>query len=90
MDKIKLEICCGTTCYMLGGDKLLQLDKLMHQEWHDKVEISASPCMEECVAEKMCEAPVVRINGKVHGNATAESVCAAVSALLAGEEGAEK
>ncbi len=86
MEKIKLEICCGTTCYMLGGNKLLKLDQYMHPEWLDKVEISACPCVNECVSEKLCDAPFVRINGKIYGHASVESVCATILAMLSGEE----
>ncbi len=88
MEKIKLEICCGTTCYMLGGDKLLKLDELMSEEWKDKVEISACPCMEECVSDKLCSAPVVKINGELYGRATVESVTETIGRLLAGQKGA--
>ncbi len=85
MEKIRLEICCGTTCYMLGGDKLLKLDELKGEEWKDKVEISACPCMEECVSDKLCSAPVVRIDGKLYGRATVESVTETIEGLLAGK-----
>ncbi len=86
MEKIKLQICCGTTCYMLGGSQLLQIENELPPEWLDKVDISASPCVEECVSEKICEAPFVRINGKLYGHATVESVCEVIASILAEEE----
>ena len=32
MKKLQLEICCGTTCFMLGADKLLNIENEMPSE----------------------------------------------------------
>ncbi len=82
MEKIKVEVCCGTVCYMLGGDRLLKLEQMMPPEWADRVEVCGCSCLEECVSEKMCGAPFVRINGQPYPRSTVESVCAKVLELL--------
>lgn len=72
--KIKVEICCGTTCYMLGGADLMGLDGMIPEEWKDAVEIAGVPCLSACVAGELCQAPYVRINGTVMEKATVERV----------------
>ena len=86
MEKLKLEICCGTTCYMLGAAKLMALENIMPAEWRDKVDIAGLPCMELCVSEKLCGAPFARLDGEVISQATVEKVLEAVRCKLAGDE----
>ena len=86
MDKIKLEICCGTTCYLLGADKLLKIEQLFPPAWRDRVAVSATPCLEECVTEKLCGAPFVKLDGTTMSRATVESIFAALAERFKTEE----
>ena len=79
MNKVKLEICCGTACYMLGADKLFKIEPLFPAEWRDRVEVAAIPCLEECVSEELCGSPFVKIDGVTLRRATVESVLAALA-----------
>ncbi len=74
MAPIKLEICCGTACYMLGAAKLLTFGETLPPELADKVEVSALPCLDLCMADNLGGAPFVRIDGEVMGQATVERV----------------
>ncbi len=85
MEKIRLEICCGTTCYMLGADKLLKIENLLPETFRDRIEVSAVPCFNACVADSICRAPFVQINGQPLYNATVESVFDALQKVLAEE-----
>lgn len=82
MEKIRLEICCGTTCYMLGADKLLRLETLLPDDFRNRVEVSGVPCLNACVSESICRAPFVRINGEPLCQATVESVFDAIRGIL--------
>ena len=86
MDKIHLEICCGTTCYMLGADKLLKIENEMPDEWRERVEVCAIPCLDQCMSENLCGAPFVKINGEVIARAAPEIVFDAIRVLLEGKE----
>ncbi|MDD3153579.1 MAG: hypothetical protein PHS41_01835 [Victivallaceae bacterium] len=81
-DKIKLEICCGTTCYMLGAAELMTIEDTLPDAWKDRVDVFAIPCMDLCTREDIGRAPFVRIDGEVMGNATLETVHRALSKLL--------
>lgn len=87
-DKIKIEICCGTTCYLLGAADLLQLESRLPAEWKDLVEISAVPCLSACTTENLGGAPFVRIDGALVPKASVESICECLFELFKGRGGA--
>ena len=75
MEKIKVEICCGTACYILGASRLVDLESELPEEIRSKVEIEARPCLNFCEKEQLGGAPYVRFNGsEVMAQATPESV----------------
>ncbi len=83
MEKIKVEICCGTACYLLGAAKLMHIEEELPLECRDKVEIEARPCLELCERDNLGGAPYVRFNGnEIMGKATPESVVARILELL--------
>jgi len=82
MEKITLEICCGTTCYMLGAAPLLKMESLLPKEWKENVDISAVACLGECLSNKLCNAPYVRINGKIMEKATVQKVLDSIQKIL--------
>ena len=82
MKKIQLEICCGTTCFMLGADKLLNVENDMPGELRGKAEVRALPCMGLCGENKLAGAPYVKINGEVIEKATAEKIYEKIRQLI--------
>jgi NADH:ubiquinone oxidoreductase subunit E len=82
MEKIPLEICCGTACYLLGASKLLTIEALFPAEWEGKVDVKGVPCMNLCDDEKIGGAPFVRLNGEVIDHATPEIIIAKLTELL--------
>ncbi len=79
---INLEICCGTTCYMLGGSALLELERALPEEWRNLVEVRAVPCTDACAREDLGRAPFVRLNGELIANATREKIYLRLSELV--------
>lgn len=86
--KVKVEICCGTTCFMLGAGKLLKAAQNMPEAWKDRVEFSGLPCMETCTKDQLGSAPFIRINGTVYESMTTEKMTSLISGLLNETEGA--
>ena len=33
MEKVKVEICCGTACYLLGAANMMDLEDQLPAEW---------------------------------------------------------
>lgn len=84
MEKVKVEICCGTACYLLGAATLMDLDSSLPEELKEKVSIEARPCLDLCERENLDGAPFVRFNGtEVMGKASAEKVLARIAELAA-------
>lgn len=85
MEKIKIEICCGTACYILGASRLLELESTLPEELRDRVEIEARPCLNLCEQENLGGAPYVRINDtEIMAQATNEKVIDRITELLEG------
>ncbi len=84
---VSVEVCCGTTCYLLGAQELLKLESSLPDPWKGKVEIIAKPCLEACTNDNFSKAPFVRINGEMIGNATVDLIAGKVNAILAERSG---
>jgi len=65
--KIKVKICLGTACYVMGGMDLMNIKEHLTQEEQEQVEISASTCLDYCKGEKS-KPPYVVVNNKVYDN----------------------
>ena len=82
---IKVEICCGTACYLLGAAKMMNLEEQLPPDCRGRVEIEAKTCLDLCERENLGGAPYVRINGEeILCQATPEKVIARVRELTEG------
>jgi NADH:ubiquinone oxidoreductase subunit E len=85
MEKVKVEICCGTACYLLGAANMMNIEDQLPAEWHDKVEVEAKTCLELCERENLGGAPYVRINDmEIMSQATPEKLLARIGELVGG------
>ena len=85
MDKVKVEICCGTACYLLGAEKLMNIEESLPEECRGKVEIEARACLDLCERDNLGGAPYVRFNGsEIMSRATPERVTARILELAEG------
>lgn len=65
MEKVKIVICAGTTCYLMGAANLQMLEDHLDPELRDMVEIEGSRCLGYCKNDHYADAPCVSINGEV-------------------------
>ena len=74
-NKIKVEICLGTTCYVLGSFRLSALEEQLPPELKARVEVVGCACLDVCHDRNYGNAPFVRINDdRIVDNATIEKV----------------
>lgn len=86
MGKVKVEICCGTACYLLGAAKMMDLELTLSPDLRDQVDIEARTCLDLCERDNLGGAPYVRFNDtEIMSQATVEKVIARIRELL-GEE----
>ncbi len=82
---IKVEVCCGTACYLLGAAKMMDLEDQLPEDCRGRVEIEAKTCLELCERENLGGAPYVRFNGtEIMSQATSEKVLARIRELTEG------
>ena len=82
---VKVEICCGTACYLLGAAKMMDLEDQLPEDCRGRVEIEAKTCLELCERENLGGAPYVRFNGtEIMSQATSEKVLARIRELTEG------
>ena len=82
---IKVEICCGTACYLLGAAKMMNIEEQLPDNCRGRVEIEAKTCLELCERDHLGGAPYVRFNGsEIMSQATPEKVISRVCELLEG------
>jgi len=82
---VKVEICCGTACYLLGAAKMMNIEESLPEKCRGRVEIEAKTCLEMCERENIGGAPYVRFNGnEVMCRATSEKVIARILELVDG------
>lgn len=71
--KNKLTVCCGTSCYLIAGNRTEKLRQLVQDAFGDKVEVVPSACMGQCVM-KTGNPPFVKFNDEIIPDATDENI----------------
>ena len=85
MNTIKVEICCGTACYLLGAAKMMNIEDQISEECRGRVDIEAKTCLELCERDNLGGAPYVRFNGsEIMSQETTEKVLARIRELVEG------
>ncbi len=75
MAKVEVKVCLGTTCFVMGGSNLQELNDIIPQKYGDKVELSAANCLGLCsINWEYSKAPYVKVNEEVVSEATVEKV----------------
>ena len=70
MSKVRIVVCTGTTCYVMGAGNLLAIKEYLGKEIADKVEIEGSICLGLCKNDQFSGAPYVKVNDTVIPQAT--------------------
>ena len=76
--KILLELCFGTTCFVMGASKLQEIESLLPPQYKNKVEIKANTCLDLCKNSTYMKAPFVKVDGEIISEATVEKVLNAI------------
>ena len=83
MEKIKVDVCLGTTCFVMGGSHLQELIDIVPRKYGDKVEVNGSTCLEMCSNNtEYSKAPYVRVNDEIISEATTEKVVEKINEIL--------
>lgn len=80
-EKIKVTICAGTACFVMGASEIMLLEEELPAHLKDKVEIDGVTCMGFCKDATKGKAPFVKINDEIMAAATMISVIEKIEQL---------
>jgi len=78
MSKIKVKVCLGTTCFVMGGSKQQELIERVTRKYGEKVDVESSTCLDLCQNNEFTRAPYVMVDEEVVSEATTEKVIATI------------
>ncbi len=83
MEKIKVKVCMGTTCFVMGGASLQELINIIPIKYGDKVVVEGASCLEKCYENSSySKAPYVQIDNEIVEEATVEKVLEIINSKL--------
>ena len=83
MEKISVKVCLGTTCFVMGGGNLQELNDIIPRKYGDKVEVSGTNCLGLCsINWEYSKAPYVKVDDEVITEATVEKVLKVIDEKL--------
>lgn len=80
-EKIKVIICSGTACYVMGASDILLLEEELPAGLKDRVSVEGATCLGYCRDGKNGKAPYVLINGELMSQATLPAVLARIEEI---------
>ncbi|MBO7182467.1 MAG: NAD(P)H-dependent oxidoreductase subunit E [Kiritimatiellae bacterium] len=80
---VTVEICMGTTCYVMGGAQLASIADRLPEEWKDRVTVKGMRCVGACQqGVTYGRAPFVRVNDELIAEADEGKVLNAIRSIL--------
>ncbi len=82
MKKIVVEICLGTTCFVMGGAGLEDFMELLSEAEREQVTLKPSTCIGLCKDRAYGRAPYARVDGEAVAEATPASLVSKIREVL--------
>jgi len=76
---IKVEVCMGTTCFVMGSSGLQVAIEEMVAQAGKEVEFVPRPCLGLCEDNRYGKSPYVKVDGEVIADASPEKIMAAIN-----------
>lgn len=76
MEKIRVRICLGTSCFVMGASQIQELEFNVPEDIADKIEIVEERCMKLChnAKDKYNKGPFVMVDDELVEEATYDKV----------------
>lgn len=82
MNKLEVQICVGTTCYVMGASHLQDIEIYLSEEQRNKVSITGAACLNACRSGNYIAAPFVKVGDVMVSEATTSTVIAEIKRQL--------
>ncbi|MFQ3547187.1 MAG: hypothetical protein SNJ56_02525 [Termitinemataceae bacterium] len=79
---VKVVVCSGTACYVMGGSELLLLDDHIPARWKSRVELEGAPCLGYCKDKQNGKSPFATVDGEVIPSATIPEILKKIAEKL--------
>ncbi len=81
--KIKIRVCQGTACFVMGASELLEAFEDMPKEWNDVLDVAPVPCLNFCNERaEVGSMPYVTIDGVPYSSMTSVKLRAMMKRLV--------
>lgn len=86
VEKLNVQICMGTTCFVMGSSALQELLDIIPDKFDGEVTVTGVPCLDFCSNEsEYSNAPYVKVGEEVVHSATVEKVIEVIERKLKDE-----
>ncbi len=85
MEKIRVRVCTGTACFVMGASDILLLNESLPEDVRERVALEGAPCLGMCHAGTKGRAPFVSVNGEMIESATLPVVMDKVMEIASAE-----
>jgi len=83
MEKLKVKVCLGTTCFVMGSSNLQELIDTVPAKYGEAVDVTGVPCLGLCSIDwEYSRAPYVKVDDEVIYEATVEKVLSVIDNKL--------
>ncbi|MGM0640066.1 MAG: NAD(P)H-dependent oxidoreductase subunit E [Thermotogota bacterium] len=69
---MKIEICVGTTCHLMGSSSIIEALEDIEEKIKDKIEIKYTTCFELCHGQM--KPPIIKIDNKFYEDINPEKI----------------
>lgn len=74
MEKIKVNICNGTTCFVMGASKFQEAENLIPEKLKKYVDVRLQSCLDLCKNNEYTKSPYIKVDDEVISEATVEKL----------------
>ena len=82
---VQLQICQGTTCYVMGASTLASWASELPEDIRDRVKVVGSHCLGYCNDGEFSRPPYVKVDDEVIAEATPEKILESIRKHLSVE-----
>lgn len=79
MKKIKVKICNGTTCFVMGSSKFQNFESKIPVKWREFVDLRVNTCLDLCQNNEYSRSPYVMVDDEIISEATDEKILEVIS-----------
>lgn len=87
MKKVKVSICAGTACFVMGSSELLLLEDHLSAELKNCVEVEGITCLGLCKEPSAGKAPFVKVNEEILSHVTLADLIEKIEDTIKHSEG---